>query len=223
MKAQRLLASRIILKSAIEPCSERIVAAFDVAYRRTGPAEYGYGVALVYDSVRSDVLDCTVAVRRIRIPYIPGLLAFRELAVLAPLGVRVKRRWRPDVILVDGHGISHPRRIGIASHLGLVLGIPSIGVAKKKLTGKLHDEYVVDDNGNPTARIVRTTGGSVIYVSPGHLMDLDSAYRIVMKYLKNHRLPEPLHLADAATKAAKRLIKPSDELVYKKCAGLFAW
>jgi deoxyribonuclease V len=131
--AQKKLSRLVILRDLVDPSSVRIVVGLDVAYRRHGSKEYAFGVALVYDKTKNRVLDCISAVRRVCVPYIPGLLAFREMTVLGPLAFRVSRRWKPDVMIVDGHGVSHPRRIGIASHIGVATGIPSIGVAKRVL------------------------------------------------------------------------------------------
>ncbi len=221
--AQKLMA-RIVLKefekksSLFKASTERAIVGLDVAYRRMGGAEYAYGVALLYDAVRRSAVDCMVATRAVCVPYIPGLLAFREMAVLGPLAVKAIKRWRPSILFVDGHGLSHPRRMGIATHVGFATRTPSIGVAKRKLVGDIRDGYVVV-NGEPLAAVVRTPTGSTIYVSPGYGITLEDARRVALKYLK-HKLPEPLRLADAISKASKKLIRPSREFEIHPCPRL---
>jgi len=219
MNAQKLMSSRLLsLKPVISPSEEKIIVGLDVAYKRASNREYAYGVAVAYDSTNHRIADCIIAVRRVCIPYIPGLLAFREMIVLGPLSLYAKKAWKPDVYFVDGHGVSHPRRLGIASHVGIAVNAPSIGIAKKKLVGRIIGDSVVKD-GEVVAKIIRTPTGSTIYVSPGHLVDLETAYRIVVKYLKG-RLPEPLLIADRISKAAKKLVDPSEELTYHACPKL---
>jgi deoxyribonuclease V len=218
--SQRRLASLLKLHPLIKACEERRIVALDVAYRRSPSGEYAFGVAVLYDGPARRILDCMVATRLVCVPYIPGLLAFREMTVLGPLALKASKQWNPDVLFVDGHGVSHPRRLGIASHIGLAVGKPSIGIAKKKLVGDVRGEYVMI-NGEPLARLVKTPSGSVIYVSPGYGVDLDTAYRIVSKYLTTKsKLPEPLWAADVITKASKKLIKPTLELKYHACPSL---
>lgn len=137
-----------------------------------------------------------------RMPYIPGLLSFREipgaLAALAALDTL------PDLVLVDGHGIAHPRRLGVATHLGLVTGLPTIGVAKKRLTGS-HGEVPAErgrwtaltDGGETIGAVLRSrTGVKPIFISPGHRIGLDSAITWTCRALTRYRLPETTRVAD---------------------------
>ncbi|WP_026596352.1 deoxyribonuclease V [Methylohalobius crimeensis] len=135
-------------------------------------------------------------------PYVPGLLSFRELpAVLAALE---KLRALPDLILCDGQGIAHPRRLGIASHLGILLDHPTIGVGKSRLTGKhgpVPDErgawVPLTDGDEVIGAVLRTRQGvKPIYVSPGHRIDLESAVRWVMACTTRYKLPETTRWAD---------------------------
>jgi len=218
--SQRRLAGLLKLRPLIKACNERKIVALDVAYRRTTNGEYAFGVAVLYDGHKRRILDCVVATRLVCVPYIPGLLAFREMSVLGPLALKASELWNPDIFFVDGHGVSHPRRLGIASHIGLAIGRPSIGVAKKKLAGDVRGEYVVID-GEPLARVVKTPSGSTIYISPGYGVNLDTAYKIILKYLTpRSKLPEPLWAADIVTKASKKLIKPTSEFKYHPCPSL---
>ncbi|MBN2702031.1 MAG: deoxyribonuclease V [Methylohalobius sp. ZOD2] len=135
-------------------------------------------------------------------PYVPGLLSFRELpAVLAALE---KLPALPDLILCDGQGIAHPRRLGIASHLGILLDHPTIGVGKSRLTGKhgpVPDErgawVPLTDGGEVIGAVLRTRQGvKPIYVSPGHRLSLESAVRWVMACTTRYKLPETTRSAD---------------------------
>ena len=141
------------------------------------------------------------------IPYIPGLLAFRE----APAAYAAYKRLdeKPDLLIVDGHGRSHPRKAGIATHLGVALDTPSIGVAKKRLTGEpcsYNNLPALCLDGEPVAIIHQVTAKRRIYISVGHRLSLTTAYTLVKRMLKPRRtLPQPTYIADRLTKQAKRL------------------
>lgn len=149
----------------------------------------------------------------VELPYIPGFLAFREAPNL--LKAYEKLQQKPDLIMVDGHGISHPRRLGIATHLGLHLNKPTIGVAKKVLVGKYKEPDVVKGSVSPLeykgeviANVLRTKDNvKPVFVSPGHLMDLESATDIAMACAVKHKLPEPTRLADHYAAVFKSEVK----------------
>ncbi|MFC6997224.1 deoxyribonuclease V [Rufibacter roseus] len=138
----------------------------------------------------------------VELPYIPGFLAFRE----APNLVQAygKLQHTPDLIMVDGHGISHPRRLGIASHLGVLLNKPTMGVAKKVLTGKFEEPAITKGSLTPLTHKNELIGNVVrtkdkvkpVFVSPGHLIDLETATNIALQTALKHKLPEPTRLAD---------------------------
>lgn len=138
----------------------------------------------------------------VELPYIPGFLAFRETPNL--LKAYEKLQQKPDLIMVDGHGISHPRRLGIATHLGLHLNKPTVGVAKKVLVGKYTEPATTKGAVSPLiykdghiANVLRTKDNvKPVFVSPGHLMDLESATEIAMACATKYKLPEPTRLAD---------------------------
>ncbi len=172
--------------------------------------DLGIGVAAILSYPSLNVEACYIYTRAVCIPYIPGLLAFREMAVLGPIIARLGGQ--VDLYVVDGHGIAHPRRFGIASHVGVVSDTPSIGVAKKRLYGKEIAEgplrLLIGDNGEKIAAIIESGRGKEIYVSPGHRISLDSAVRLVRSMLKpGHRLPEPTRVADAISKRMRREVK----------------
>jgi deoxyribonuclease V len=134
-------------------------------------------------------------------PYIPGLLSFREIpAVLTAMKLLLIR---PDLLLCDGQGIAHPRRLGIAAHLGMLLDIPSIGVAKSRLIGT-HDELPKEkgasvplmDKSEQIGIVLRTrTHVKPLYISPGHCVSIETARELVMKCVTRYRLPETTRLA----------------------------
>lgn len=143
-------------------------------------------------------------------PYIPGYLSFREYPAL--LSVWDKLNIKPDLLLVDGQGSAHPRRLGIASHLGLLLDVPTIGVAKKRLYGQYTDlgievgsHRVLYDHNQQLGWVLRSkVRCNPLFISPGHQVSLDSALAWVKACLRGYRLPEPTRWADAVA-SSKRL------------------
>src|SRR3970040_96552 len=176
---QRRLRSKVVRLG--RPRQVRIVAGVDVGFER------GRGVARAAVAVLSfpqlDLVDYAVARRPAPFPYVPGLLSFREMpALLAALG---RLRVKPDLILCDGQGLAHPRRFGIACHLGVICGVPTIGVAKSRLIGgrgapmQRRGAWVpLRDKGEIIGAVLRTRPGTQpIYVSIGHRVSLSVAVR----------------------------------------------
>jgi len=128
-----------------------------------------------------------------RFPYIPGFRAYRELPAMVSCFEQLEDK--PEVVFISGHGISHPR-LGLASHFSLVTGIPAIGIADSLLFGEINGENVVKDR-KIIARILKTREGSrPLYVSPGNLISLESAVKLVRRFIKEpYKLPEPQRLA----------------------------
>lgn len=162
-------------------------------------------------------LEAVIADAPLVFPYIPGLLAFRE-------GPSVLAAWnelknKPDLLMFDGQGIAHPRRIGIASQMGLWLERPSIGVAKSRLYGR-HEEVgpqrgdradLIDKQGNLIGTVVRTREKTnPLYISPGHLMDVEHATEFVLNCSAGYRLPEPTRWAHKVA-GGEKLPGASDE------------
>jgi len=208
---QRRLAAEVSRKSGvIEP---HFIAGVDISMRRGEEIATGSVVVLSYPEL--EVVETKVARGRLNFPYIPGLLSFRELPLT--LAACEQLSVTPDLILVDGQGIAHPRRIGIASHLGLILDIPTIGCAKSLLCGS-HEapgnepgSYAdIIDKGEIIGAALRTKAGvKPVYVSIGHKTDLPTAIDWVLKCCKparqglpggGYRLPEPTRLAHQAAK-----------------------
>ena len=221
IRAQRILASKVRIEDDFPPI--RLVAGLDVAYARVNDVNVGVGVAVLISYPALRIVDCIAYKAPVCIPYIPGLLAFREARVLVPAFLRLLTRRGADLVVVDGHGLAHPRRLGIASHIGVVFDIPSIGVAKKRLYGKQkiinNIEYLVDDDDRKLGVIIKYKRKSSIYVSPGHRVSVDTAARLVERMtLPGRKLPEPTRLADHYTKLLRSRIRDTNE-EYIQCLG----
>lgn len=169
------------------------ICGVDVAYKR----RYSIGAAtlLKYDTL--DLIEYGVYITESRVPYIPTYLAFREIEPMA--GAIRKLSIRPDIVLVDSHGLIHPRGLGAASHLGVVLNIPTIGVAKSPLVGKPNEEGIIYLNGRPVGYKVSDR----LYISIGHRVSLTSAIKIVLSVLRDS-VPEPTRLAHIKANEIKR-------------------
>ncbi|ABN70030.1 Endonuclease V [Staphylothermus marinus F1] len=175
----------------------KYVVGVDAAYHKG----LMYGVAVLLDFSSGNVLEHSVVIKKPPIPYVPGLLAFREAP--AYISAVLKLRHEPDIIFVDGHGLSHPRGLGIATHIGLVLDKPSIGVAKKKLYGEIREingEKYLEAHGMIVARIIKHKGQE-LYISIGYKITLEDAYLLTTKLLTpKYKLPLPTAIADQLSK-----------------------
>jgi len=186
------------------------VGGVDVSY--PCPDEGVAAYALVETDTARHVWATTVR-RRVVFPYISTYLAFRELPILLDLLQEVRAAGRlSEVLLVDGTGILHHRRTGIATHLGIVAGLPTVGVTKKLLCGQVEIADMQPEESRPVVYedqlvgvALRTTAGSrrPIFVSPGHRLDVAYSERLVRRLLGGHRLPEPLHWADRLSRSQR--------------------
>ncbi len=206
IRIQKRLASRV--RAAAPRRTLRLAAGLDSAFSRNG--RDCLAAVVLWDLRERAVVEQHVARRRLAFPYVPGLLSFREgPALLAALR---KLRRRPDVLLCDGHGLAHPRRFGIACHLGVVTGLPALGCAKRRLTGhhvepapKRGARTALWDRGEVIGTVLRSQDGRrPLYVSVGHKIDLRTAEAVVLDGAIRNRLPEPTRLADRLVAAAKR-------------------
>lgn len=197
---QAELAQQVVLRDAL-PKPLRRIAGFDVGFEDDGATTRAAAVLL--DAGTLAVIDQQVARLPTRMPYIPGLLSFRELPALLEALALLKHA--PDLAFIDGHGIAHPRRLGIAAHFGVATGLPCIGVAKKILVGAprmaLHDMRgaftPLRDGREQIGWLLRSKPGCLpLIVSPGHKVAMPSAPELVMRYVTKYRLPEPTRLAD---------------------------
>ena len=184
------------------PAKIRLVAGVDAAYFDGWAV--GAVAVLDYDSLQ--LVESQAAEVAIRIPYIPTLLSFREIPP-AIAAIRLLTS-KPDVFMADGQGLAHPYGCGFASHLGLAVGKPTIGVAKSRLVGeymKIDDKaFLVYDGKVVSAVLTTKQGGKPIYVSVGNLVSLTSAVSIVEHATRSKRIPEPLLLAHRLATAKRK-------------------
>ena len=185
----------------------RTIAGVDVSYTGPGRGGTARAAAVLMDFASLTVLAESAVEMPVLFPYVPGLLTFRE----APAAVAAINALPlpPDLLLCDGQGIAHPRRCGVASHLGLALSLPSIGVAKSRLTGTFEEPALEKGAWTPLldgkdligACLRSKTNVRPLFVSIGHRVSLQTALRIVLRCSTRWRLPEPVRLADRLTKA----------------------
>ncbi len=197
---QARLAPRLVIRGG--PRRPTTVAGADISYEKKSDRFFATVLLLDYNTM--EVIEERRASGKSDFPYIPGLLSFRE----APLLIRAfrKLKGKPDVILFDGQGIAHPRRFGLAAHMGLILGRPSIGVAKSVLVGTFEEPGAARGNHTPMRHAGETVGSALrtrdrvkpVYVSPGHEVGHAAARRIVLACGRGYRLPEPTRLAHHA-------------------------
>ncbi len=160
-----------------------------------------FASAVVFEVSDMQLIEQAGAVLPLIFPYVPGLLSFREIPVC--LEAIAKLKVEPDLFLVDGQGIAHPRRLGLASHLGLCLDKPAIGCAKSRLIGTFDEpgpekgDYTdLHDKHDKIGAVLRTRAGTKpLFVSPGHLCSFDDAIRYTLAHTTRYRLPEPTRLA----------------------------
>jgi len=197
---QLSLAKRVVTENGV--VDPRLVAGIDISSPDTQGVASGAAVVLSYPEL--NIVEIKIAQGRIAMPYIPGLLSFRESPLVLAACEQLSNI--PDLVLIDGQGIAHPRRLGLASHVGLFLGLPTIGCAKSILCGQhqplaeeagSHAELL--DNGEIIGAALRTKSRvKPIYVSVGHRIDLASALQWVINCCRGYRLPEPTRLAHLA-------------------------
>lgn len=203
IKLQNQLRRKIKLKKfSVTP---KLIAGADVSFKK-GRA---YGAVVVVNCPEFKVIENVRKIAKISYPYIPGLLTFREGPVLEKCFKAIK--FEPEVIIFDGQGIAHPRNMGLATHLGILLDKPTIGCAKTRLFGDYVEpgkkrssfSYLLDNQAKMIGAVLRTRDNiKPVYVSAGHKIDLISSIRIVLRCTKKYRLPEPLRLAHQLTQGA---------------------
>jgi deoxyribonuclease V len=195
VEVQRKLASKVIRYDDFK-FSETFCGA-DVAYN----GDLAFSAAVVMNR-KLDVLESREGRITVRYPYVPGLFMLREAPIVKKILSRIETPF--DILLIDGHGILHPRRCGLASYLGVTLNLPAIGVAKSLLCGTVRNDNFVEHEGEILGYALRH-GTKSAYVSVGHKVSLDSAVEIVAQLTRQGQfLPEPLRLADEKSKQYKR-------------------
>jgi len=197
IRIQNRLREKLVFRPPRKPI--RLLATADVSY--DAEDETNFGAFLLFRFPDLTLVEKAWAVEKISFPYIPGLLTFREAPVLLKAFSRLSRT--PDLLLLDGQGIAHPRSMGIAAHLGVFLNLPAIGCAKSRLCGTYEEPglqkgstTLLLDKGKTIGTAVRTrTGVKPVFVSPGHKMDFAASTNIVLALCRTYRIPEPLRQA----------------------------
>jgi deoxyribonuclease V len=190
------------------PGPVRLVAGADVSYSRK--LDRAFGAVCVFRLPDLEPVETATVSQRAEFPYVPGLLSFREAPPL--LAAFRRLRARPDAVILDGHGHAHPRFFGVATHVGLWLGLPTVGCAKKRLVGEESlpgndrgDRAPLRYRGRVVGAVLRTRPGvKPVYVSRGYLSDLETSVRLVLRCVKEYRLPEPVRTADRIVGAMRR-------------------
>jgi deoxyribonuclease V len=205
IEIQRQLASQV--RFAAMKKRPKIIAGLDCAFSKDG--KQIFASAVVIDLSDFSIIETATAKRKVDFPYIPGLLSFRETP--ACIDTIEKLKTTPDVFVVDGQGIAHPRRLGIASHIGLLIDKPTIGCAKSRLIGTFDEPRrrkgsfsPLVDSDEEIGVVLRTrTDVKPVFVSVGHKCTLEDAISIILECTTKYRLPEPSRLAHQLVGQAK--------------------
>lgn len=203
---QRELASRVEVRTPLAEFD--LVAGADISYNRFDPTMYAS--VIVFRAADGAVVEVQDAISQTRFPYVPGLLTFREGPTLLQAFAKVQTA--PQVVIFDGQGLAHPRRIGLASHMGLWLNLPSFGCAKSLFVGTCREPKRAAGGLAPLMHKKEQVGYAVrtkakikpVYVSAGHKIDLASAVRVALATTRGYRLPEPTRLAHLRVNELRR-------------------
>lgn len=192
--------------------SVRLVAGADISYDRGDDTLYA--AVVVVDLATLEPLETASLAMRVAFPYVPGLLSFREAPPILAAFERLTHR--PDVLITDGQGLAHPRRFGVACHLGLILDIPAVGCGKSRLIGTFPEPGIergsrspLMDKGETIGAVVRSRRGvKPLFVSVGHRANLDSAVDLVLALTPKYRVPVPTRLAHVAVNQLRTAAHP---------------
>ncbi|CDM67092.1 deoxyribonuclease V [Pyrinomonas methylaliphatogenes] len=205
-------------KVRIEPLGREIgtIAGADISFDKFSSTVYAGIVVLRLPSL--EVIEEVGVRSEAQFPYVPGLLSFRETPPL--LEAWAKLKCEPDAVMLDGQGIAHPRRVGIASHFGLIVDRPALGCAKSVLVGRYVEPEREPGSWTPLVHQGETVGAALrtkagvqpVFVSPGHLIDLQGAIALTLRCCKASRVPEPTRLAHLLVNAVRRGERTIDEL-----------
>lgn len=205
IKFQENLKGLVTINNKINLSNLKVIAATDVSYY--SDSKTGKAVIVLWDYKKSEIIDYSTFCCEIKFPYIPGLLSFRECPLI--IEALKKLSLEPELIITDGQGIAHPRRMGEATHLGLITEIPTIGCAKSKLYG-IYEEpdskkesysILYDFDGSPIGAVLRSKDNTKpIFISPGYMIDLDTSLKVILNLIGKFRIPEPLRMAHILSK-----------------------
>jgi deoxyribonuclease V len=198
---QLLKAAEVIRHDDFDFDQPAYIAGADVGFEQEGAVTRAAIAILRYPSL--ELVEHQIARVATTMPYIPGFLSFREYPALLAAWQQLQQK--PELLFVDGHGISHPRRLGVASHFGLLVNVPTIGVAKKRLCGKFEplgsnigDKEPLIDKGEQIGWVWRSKlRCNPLFISTGHRVGMDTALAWVARCMKGYRLPETTRWADA--------------------------
>jgi len=196
-RLQTQLSGQVLLEPLV--CRPRLVAGLDCAF--SPDRKYIAAAAVVLKLENFEVVETAIAHLPVQFPYIPGLLSFREAP--ACLAAAAKLKNKPNIFLIDGQGLAHPRRLGLACHLGLFFDLPTIGCAKSRLIGQYGRLPAqkgsctrLIDKEELIGYVLRTrTGVKPLFISPGHRITFEQAVEVVLACCTRYRLPEPTRLA----------------------------
>lgn len=197
---QKELRKKLILQDGFKKI--KLVAGADLSYSRN--SNEAFCAVSVFDFEAMREVSGIAKKFLIDFPYIPTFLGFREAEPIAKAVESLDIEDKPDVLLVDGHGIAHPRRFGAASHTGVLLNMPTIGVAKNLLAGEVKEGKIIYKN-KTVGFALKNKKFREIYVSPGHKVSLSSSLKIVKKCMLLHRMPEPLYRAHEIASSSRVL------------------
>jgi deoxyribonuclease V len=208
LELQKNLSDKVITLDLLPDVT--YIAGVDLSVKRTSKTASASAVLMNYPDL--EIIEIQTASGNLNFPYIPGLLSFRELPLT--LAACEKLTITPDLIIVDGQGIAHPRRFGLASHLGVIMDIPTIGCAKSRLCGTHlepenkpgHYSNLIDKNEKIGAVLRTKYGVKPVYVSVGHKISMETAVIWVMNCCRGYRLPQPTRLAHLAAGGNLQLI-----------------
>lgn len=204
---QKQLSAHIIISG--RPSKIELIAGIDISFDKN--ANIGFCGMLIFTFPDLKIIEEHYDWGNLYFPYIPGLLSFREAPLILKLFKSIHNI--PDCVIFDGQGIAHPRRFGVASHVGLLLGLPSIGCAKSRLFGLYEDpageegsrSYIVDNDNSPIGIVLRARKNTrPVFVSPGHLVGIEEAADIVYSCADGYRIPAPTRLAHIRVGEYKR-------------------
>ncbi|MBM7559567.1 endonuclease V [Marinitoga litoralis] len=203
IEIQKSLVNKIELKTFGK--TPKIVAGVDLSFYNN----FGIAIVVVIDNNFKEI-ELVYHYQKIDFPYIPGLLAFRELPVFLEAWKKLKTR--PDLVFFDGQGIAHPRKMGIATHTSFFIGLPTIGIAKSRLYGNYIEpeigkgsfSYLFDNENNKIGVVLRTRENvKPVFVSPGNYITIDESKEIALKYTSKYKIPEPTRLAHVYSQKIK--------------------